>query len=481
MSQSSTDDSWFRAALEGADLAAWVWDVAADRVTLSESWADILGAPRRETVTSSRELASLVHPDDLPQLLSVLEAAVRGRTPTYDIEHRIRTASGAYRWILSRGKVTERNAAGHALALTGTNADITARHRAEEMLAARELQLRLVTDSVPAMIVELDAEDRIRYCNSKYAEHSGKNAQALIGQTLVEAVGIAAYERFEEQRAAIRLGRPVLYERTDVRAGRPEAQLLIHVVPRMHRNRDYIGCYLMIENVTERRRVEKMKEEFIRTVSHELRTPLKSIRASLDRIASGGATDDLSGLVATARASCGRLMRLVNDILDYQRLRAGHPLPGEAEPLELCAQLREAIAANESLAHEAGVSLRLAPPPGPILVSAVADRVTQLVTNLVANALKHSVRGDAVEISVERREGCARVRVRDRGPGVPAEFAPQLFRQFAQAQARDGRRREGTGLGLAICKALAEQMQGRVGFEPAEGGGAVFWFELPAA
>ena len=80
MSQGSPDDSWFRAALEGADLAAWVWDVAADRVTLSESWADIIGAVRNETITSSRELASLVHPDDLPQVLSLLEAAVRGRS-----------------------------------------------------------------------------------------------------------------------------------------------------------------------------------------------------------------------------------------------------------------------------------------------------------------------------------------------------------------------------------------------------------------
>ena len=479
MPQGSPDDSWFRAALEGADLAAWVWDVAADRVTLSESWADILGAPRRETVTSSRELASLVHPDDLPQVLSVLEAAVRGRTPAYDVEHRVRAANGAYRWIQSRGKVAERDAVGRALRLTGTNADITARHRAEEMLAARELQLRLVTDSVPAMIVELDANDRIRYCNSNYAAHSGKSAEALIGQTLVEAIGLSACERFNEHRAVIRRGKPVLYERTDVRPDRPEAQLLIHVVPRMHRNRDYVGCYLMIEDITERRRLEAMKEDFIRTVSHELRMPLKSIRASLDRIASGGATDELPGLVTTARASCERLVRLVNDILDYQRLRAGQLLPGDAGPLDLCAQLREAVAANESLAQEARVSLRLAAPPGPVLVSAIADRVTQLVTNLVGNALKHSAPGDVVEISIERRNGCARVSVRDHGPGVPAGFEPQLFQQFSQAQASDGRRREGTGLGLAICKAIAEQMQGRVGFEPAEGGGAVFWFELP--
>jgi signal transduction histidine kinase len=107
--------------------------------------------------------------------------------------------------------------------------------------------------------------------------------------------------------------------------------------------------------------------------------------------------------------------------------------------------------------------------------------VVQLVTNLVANALKHSARGDTVDIAVERGDGCARVSVRDRGPGVPAEFQAQLFQQFAQGQAADGKRRAGTGLGLAICKALAEQMNGRVGFQAPHGPGAQFWFELPAA
>jgi signal transduction histidine kinase len=141
--------------------------------------------------------------------------------------------------------------------------------------------------------------------------------------------------------------------------------------------------------------------------------------------------------------------------------------------------VREAVAASESLAREGGVELRLAEPAAPILVSADADRVVQLATNLIGNALKHSARGDAVDIALERVDDGARVSVRDRGPGVPPEFQPQLFQQFAQGQAADGKPRAGTGLGLAICKALAEQMRGRVGFERPDGPGAKFWFELP--
>lgn len=480
MSPDSRDDSWLRAALEGSDLAAWVWELASDRIKLSEAWPEMLGEPRGEVVVQRRELAAKVHPDDLARLTTVLDAVRRGRTPAYDIEHRIRVAGGGYRWIQSRGKVTERDASGRPLRVTGTNADITARRRAEEMLAARELQLRVVSDSVPAMIVELDADDRIRYCNRRYAEHAGRSPESLIGQPFAQAVDQAGYERFSEHRSRVRAGAPATYERTVVRPDRPEARLLVQVVPRIERG--YVGCTLMIEDVTERKRLEKMKEDFIRTVTHEVRTPLQAVRAALDSIAAWGPQEagaDAGQTVAVARANCERLVRMVNDILDYQRLRAGHRLPGSHARIDLDAQVREAVAGSESLAREAGVQLRVAAPAVQVFVPADPERVTQLVTNLVANALKHSARGDAVDISVMGGENSARVSVRDYGPGVPADFRPQLFQQFAQGQAADGKRRGGTGLGLAICKAIAGQMNGRTGFEPADGAGAVFWFELP--
>jgi PAS domain S-box-containing protein len=479
MSQDSSPDSWLRAALAGSDLAAWVWDLQADTVKLSESWLEMLGEPPREIVVQRRELAALVHPDDLPRLLSVLDSVRRGRTPAYDIEHRVRVAGGAWRWIQSCGKVTEKDAAGRPLVVTGTNADITARRRAEEMLAARELQLRLVSDSVPAMIVELDASDRIRYCNSRYAGFFGKSSESLIGQTFAKAVDQGAWERFAEHRERIRSGKTASYERTVARPGLPEVQLHIQLVPKMDRGSEYTGCYLMADDVTERQRVSRMKEDFIRSVTHEVRTPLQSVRAALAQVAAETGSGPLAQTVAAARSNCERLVRMVNDILDYQRMRAGHRLPGGKEKIDIAAPVREAVAASESLAREGGVALHLAEAAMPILIAADPDRVVQLVTNLVANALKHSARGDTVDIAVERGDGCARVSVRDRGPGVPAEFQAQLFQQFAQGQAADGKRRAGTGLGLAICKALAEQMSGRVGFQAPEGPGAQFWFELP--
>jgi PAS domain S-box-containing protein len=478
-SRDSSADSWLRGALAGSDLAAWVWDVPSDTVKLSENWLQMLGEPPAEVTVQRKDLAPLVHPDDLPHLLSVLDSVRRGRTPAYDIEHRVRVAGGTWRWIECRGKVAESDAAGRPLVVTGTNADITMRRRAEELLAARELQLRLVSDSVPAMIVELDARDRIRYSNARYAAFFGKSSESLIGQTFAQAVDQNAWERYAEHRERIRAGHAVSYERTLVRPGQPEVRLHVQIVPKAVRGSEYAGCYLMAEDVTERQRLAKMKEDFIRSVTHEVRTPLQSVRAALAQIAAAEPSHELEPTVAAARANCDRLIRMVNDVLDYQRLRAGHRLPGGKEKIDLRAQVREAVAASTSLAREAGIELRVAEPAVPILLSADPDRVIQLVTNLVANALKHSAKGDAVDISIERGDGHARVNVRDRGPGVPADFQGKLFKQFARGQAADGKQRAGTGLGLAICKALAEQRNGRVGFAPAAGSGAVFWFELP--
>jgi PAS domain S-box-containing protein len=473
---SSGDDSWLRAALAGSGLAAWVWDVRADTVRLSESWQEMLGEAAAESVATRRELAALVHPEDLQRVILVLDAVRDGRTPAYDVEHRIRTKDGRYRWILSRGKVTERDAAGKPLIVTGTNADITSRRRAEDLVATRERQLRLIIDSVPAMIMELDAADLIRYCNARYVEYFKLASETLYGKSIREAFGNAAQERFDSHRNRVHAGHEAIYERLLVLPGRPEARLQVHIVPRIERNGEYSGCYFLVEDITERERLAKMKEDFIRGVTHELRTPLQAIRASLDAIAQeapGAATD-----VAAARASTERLMRLVNDILDYQRLRAGHRLPG-GQRIDLATTVNEALGANESLARKADVKLRLEAPGIPILLSVDPDRIIQLVTNLVGNALKHSGIGDSIDISIARGDTHARVSVRDHGPGVPADFQPQLFQQYAHGQASDGKLRAGTGLGLAICKALAEQMNGRVGFHPAEGKGAVFWFELP--
>jgi DNA-binding response OmpR family regulator/anti-sigma regulatory factor (Ser/Thr protein kinase) len=223
-----------------------------------------------------------------------------------------------------------------------------------------------------------------------------------------------------------------------------------------------------------------LKDEFIATVSHELRTPLTAITASLALM-----EDDLDphvGLEAKelldiAHANSRRLHRLVDDILDIEKLEAGkvafHLGRVAVRPL-----LAQVIAADRALAERNGVTLRLGPAQA-VYAHADEDRLAQVVANLTSNAIKFSPRGSEVVLSAEQRDGEVRITVRDHGPGIPAHFKRQVFEKFAQADNSDARAKGGTGLGLSIVKEVVQQMGGSVGFAAAQGGGATFFADLP--
>jgi PAS domain S-box-containing protein len=244
------------------------------------------------------------------------------------------------------------------------------------------------------------------------------------------------------------------------------------------------GWTLVVQDVSERKRVERMKNEFISTVSHELRTPLTSVRGSLGLVlggATGAVPDAARGLLDIAAKNCDRLVRLINDMLDIEKIESGH-MRLEMAPQPLLALARQAVATTEAFAQQFRVGLELAPDAVDALVLGDADRLTQVMVNLLSNAAKFSPEGGAVDVGIAWAvDSRARVRVwvGDRGPGIPDELRGRLFGRFQQGDASDSRARPGTGLGLAISKAIVERLNGRIGHEPREGGGSVFFFELP--
>lgn len=240
---------------------------------------------------------------------------------------------------------------------------------------------------------------------------------------------------------------------------------------------------LSAEDLTERRGAERAKDELISVVSHELRTPLTAIRGAIGLLANNVAEDDRQKeeLFDIAWENIRRLSRLVDDLLDVQRLRLG-AVDLVLATIELSALVSETLDLLSLTAEEAGLALRLEPAcEGPLWVSADAGRVVQALSNLVTNAIKHAPIGTAVTVSIEERKAAIRVNVRDRGAGVPTAFVPSLFAPFSQADSTDSRARGGAGLGLYIVRTLIEAHRGTVGYEPAEPGGSVFYFELPKA
>jgi signal transduction histidine kinase len=237
----------------------------------------------------------------------------------------------------------------------------------------------------------------------------------------------------------------------------------------------------IVRDITERKKVDQMKNEFISTVSHELRTPLTSIRGSLGLLSGGVA----GALPARARAmldiaynNSERLVRLINDILDIEKIESGQ-LDFVARPLELLPLLEQAIDANCAFGAQFDVTFKLEPAVSGIWVNADADRLMQVITNLLSNAARFSPHGQAVTITVTRHSGLIHVAVSDHGPGIPEEFRGRIFQKFAQADSSDTRQRGGTGLGLSISKAIVERLGGEIGFEAGSAIGATFFFDLP--
>jgi PAS domain S-box-containing protein len=237
-----------------------------------------------------------------------------------------------------------------------------------------------------------------------------------------------------------------------------------------------------LHDISQRKEVERMKDEFISTVSHELRTPLTAIYGSLSLMNSGMAGElpaEAKQLLAISHDSTERLIRLINDLLDLEKIASGK-IEYRLQQQPLVPLVEQALRDTQAYADGFHVRLVLQPLAQPV-VDADADRLVQVCVNLLSNAVKFSPAEGQVEVVVEEREGWARVGVVDHGAGVPAEFHDRVFERFAQADASDRRAKGGTGLGLAICRSIVEAQGGRLAFTSEPGVRTEFFFELPAA
>jgi PAS domain S-box-containing protein len=238
-------------------------------------------------------------------------------------------------------------------------------------------------------------------------------------------------------------------------------------------------CNAIFQDVTKRREVDRMKNEFISVVSHELRTPLTSIRGSLGLLAGGAVRKDpekADRMLDIALKNTERLVRLINDILDIEKIESGK-ISLDIQPIDAADLVTQASATMHAMAEANHVKLEAHPATG--TVYADRDRMLQTLTNLLSNAIKFSKPQSTVSLISEKRGAGLLIRVRDQGRGIPSHKLQSIFERFQQVDASDSREKGGTGLGLAICRSIVQQHGGAIWVDSAEGKGSEFFVLLP--
>jgi PAS domain S-box-containing protein len=242
-----------------------------------------------------------------------------------------------------------------------------------------------------------------------------------------------------------------------------------------------IGAMHIMRDISERMKVDQLKNEFVSIVSHELRTPLTSIRGSLGLLVGGaiGQFDEKTkSMLNIAFSNSERLIRLINDILDIEKIEIGK-IDFQLAPIDLQKIIEEAILTNQPYCEKFDVVIKLKKISNVVLVYADYGRLLQVLTNLISNAVKFSNTGGEVTITISPDSKNVRVAIIDKGKGIPEEFRSQIFQKFAQADPSAVRKQSGTGLGLSICKAIVEKLNGQIGFVSEAGIGTTFYFDLP--
>jgi len=360
--------------------------------------------------------------------------------------------------------------------------DISVRKDEEKRVARMESRYRGLLEVAPDAMVVVNHGGYIVLANLQAEKEFGYGPDELLGQNMQNIIPEGFAERLlagglRSVGDALTLQIAAGIELTGLRKDRSEFPVEIMLSPL-----ESAEGILVIRDISARKHNERLKDEFVSTVSHELRTPLTSISGSLGLLAEQWASElpkSAARLLAIAHTNSQRLVRLINDILDIEKLESSRVVFNLSQ-VDLRSLVAHAIEENRGFAESYGVHVRLDAASTDSEVNADPDRLAQVITNLLSNAIKFSPAGGEVLVAVEKNGNVVRVSVRDHGCGVPDDFKPHVFEKFAQADGTTSRQKGGTGLGLSIVKQIVERLGGDVGFDDAPGGGTIFHVELPA-
>jgi PAS domain S-box-containing protein len=479
----------FELAMRGATDALWDWDLRTGKVYYSPRWAEMLGYAPDEIDPELGMFRKLLHADDRDRVLKAEDDYVSGRSDRYQAEFRMLHRSGGTVDILSRAFLV-RNDDGTPVRLVGIHTDITARKRAERALREREAYIRTIIEHMPVDFFSVDHDLR-------YTMQSPISKQAIgdvIGQRADE-IDVPEPLRgtwVDELRRAF--AGEVIQEEYNITAQDGAGRTYLSRVAPVSSGGETFAVIGASMDITEQKQAaealkrakeaaeeaDRLKSAFLATMSHELRTPLNSIIGFtgilLQRLA-GPLTEEQAKQMQMVRTSARHLLDLINDVLDISKIEAGQ-LEVFLEPFDLPGLVQEAVGAARPLAEKKGIDLCVKVDPTIGEVRSDRRRVSQVLTNLLANAIKFTEKGGVL---VECADGNADIliRVEDTGIGISKEDLAKLFVPFQQVDSGLTRAYEGTGLGLSICRRLVEKLGGTIGVESEPGRGSAFTVRLP--
>ncbi|QCB47200.1 CHASE domain-containing protein [Hydrogenophaga sp. PAMC20947] len=488
--------------IEGTGAGTWESNFQTRELRINEKWANILGYTKAELEpVSAATWEAHMHPDDLVEAQALLLWHIHGELPKFELEARMRHRDGHWVWVLSRGELKTRDANGEPEWMYGTHLDITARKSAQERLRNSEVFLERVSKaagvggwrlslvdqkitwtSQTRLISEVDDnyEPAFETALAFYPPEAQPGLTAAIQNTIDTGEPFDLELPYITARGEHRWVRSVGEAEYGPSAGAKSPVALVGALMDFTERHEIAETLIRAQRDAEA--ANRSKSAFLANMSHEIRTPLNAVLGVFYLLSDTRLDASQRLLLSKAQLAGRSLLGIVNDVLDLAKIESGELLL-TAEPYCLPDLLREIEAIYAPQATQKGVGFHLDEEQGlPQWLLGDVQRVRQILTNLIGNALKFTETG-GIELATRRIDAGdserIRLSVKDTGIGIPGEVQANLFKPFVQADDTTTRRFGGTGLGLSIIRQLSEAMGGHAGLNSVLGEGSEFWVELP--
>lgn len=500
----------------GTNAGTWEWNVQTEETTFNERWAEIIGYTLDEiSPTTIETWMSFAHPDDLQASGELLEKHFRGELDYYECEARMKHKNGSWVWVLARGRVISWTDDGQPLMMMGTHQEITRQKEAEAALRQTQAELqrseRLLKDG--ETIAQTGgweyhmATQRTYWTEGLYTLHDATPNEGFdhIGTSINcyqpqdrEKI-TRAFQRCIEEGVGYDLIFPFItakqkhkWIRTKTEPIVEEGQVVKVIGSVIDITEQKLAEERLQKAIEQANKLTKQaqaanqaKSEFLANMSHEIRTPMNGVIGMIDLLLTTKLDDEQRHYAQTVQASGQALLNLINDILDFSKMEAGK-LQIETHDFNLRRLMEDMAVALALPAHDKGLEFICAlDPTAPAYLHGDANRLRQILFNLVGNAVKFTDSGEVVARGQVIEEDADTVllcfTIRDTGIGIAADKIDLLFNKFSQVDSSTTRRYGGSGLGLAIAKQLVTLMGGDIGVASKPGKGSEFWFTLRLA